>query len=205
MANIWIRKLINPPRLYSRRDVLTKSCPVPTEWGVYAWFFEQIPGVTPTDGCKTKHKKTLLYVGISPDKAGKPNSKENLRKRITYHYRGNAEGSTLRRTLGVLLAQQSGFPLRRVGSGKRMTLTHRGEQSLDEWMEKNAFVSWIEHPSPWELERELLDKLSCPLNIQGNNRHPFYDHLKRLRLEAIARARKLPIVHEHNQTRTGKS
>ncbi len=128
-----------------------------------------------------------------------------MRKRITYHYRGNAEGSTLRRTLGVILAKQSGFPLRRVGSAKRMTLTHRGEQSLDEWMEKNAFVSWIEHASPWELERELLDKLSCPLNIQGNSRHPFYAQLKMLMLEAVARARKLPIVQERNQTRTGKS
>ncbi len=86
-----------------------------------------------------------------------------------------------------------------------MTLTHRGEQFLDEWMENTAYVSWIKHPSPWDLERELLDKLSCPLNIQGNSRHPFYAQLKMLRLEAVARARKLPIVQERNQTRTGKS
>jgi len=200
-----IEQLTNPRRLYSRAEVLSKTCPVPSEWGVYAWFFDHIPGDTPTDGCKSKDDKTLLYVGISPDKAGKPNSKENLRKRITYHYRGNAEGSTLRRTLGVLLAQQSGFPLRRVGSGKRMTLTHRGEQFLDEWMDKNAFVSWIEHPSPWELERELLDTLSCPLNIQGNTRHPFCGQLRQVRSEAIAVAKELPIVNEHDQTRTGKS
>jgi len=202
MGNASIEKLSNPPRLYSRSEVLSKPCPVPTEWGVYAWFFAQIPGVTPTDDCEIIDGKTLLYVGISPDKVGKPNSSQNLRKRIRTHYRGNAEGSTLRRTLGVLLVEQSDFLLRRVGSGRRMTLTHPGEQFLDAWMEKNAFVCWEEHPSPWELESELLDTFSCPLNIQGNGQHPFSGELKRLRSEAIRRARELPIAQEHNQTRT---
>lgn len=71
----------------------------------------------PTEGCITQNGYTLLYVGISPDKKGKPNSRANLRQRIKTHYSGNAEGSTLRRTLGVLLATEQ-FPLRRVGSGK---------------------------------------------------------------------------------------
>jgi len=79
-----------------------------------------------------------------------------------------------------------------------MTLTHLGEQNLDEWMEKNAFVCWAEHTSPWELERELLDNLSCPLNIQGNGHHPFSGKLKRLRSEAIRRALETPIVQEYN-------
>ncbi|WP_368418925.1 GIY-YIG nuclease family protein, partial [Rhodovarius sp.] len=61
--------------------------------------------------CLSVNGHTLLYVGISPKNES---SSQNLRKRITYHYRGNAEGSTLRLTLGVLLAQQSDFPLRRV-------------------------------------------------------------------------------------------
>ena len=102
-------------------------------------------------------KKTLLYIGISPDKKNKPQSRQHLKKRVTNHYKGNAEGSTLRRSLGILLTQESNYPLRRVGSGKRMTLTHNGEQWLDDWMDKNAFVFWVEHQSPWELEEELLN------------------------------------------------
>ncbi len=101
-------ELTIPNRLYSRSEILSNPSPVPKMWGVYAWFFSQPPGVTPTDGCLVHDSKMLLYVGISPDKPGKPNSKSNLFERIRYHYRGNAEGSTLRRTLDILLTGESG-------------------------------------------------------------------------------------------------
>ena len=196
-----IKSLTNPSIFYSRSAVLTKPSPVPMESGVYAWFFKEIPDITPTDECVTKDGLTLLYVGISPDKVGKPNSKQNLRKRITNHYRGNAEGSTLRRSLGVLLTGQSGFPLRRVGSGNRTTFTHLGEQWLDNWMEENAFVCWVKHDRPWELEDELLGTLSLPLNIKGNRDHLFADRLSRLRKEAIKNAREMAVASEDNQQR----
>ncbi|MFF3911407.1 GIY-YIG nuclease family protein [Streptomyces sp. NPDC001848] len=53
-------------------------------------------------------------------------STQNLRKRVRYHYRGNAAGSTLRLTLCCLL----GLELRRVGSGNRLTFGKSGEASL---------------------------------------------------------------------------
>ncbi|WP_373283393.1 GIY-YIG nuclease family protein [Streptomyces prunicolor] len=65
----------------------------------------------------------LLYVGIAPRHMANRTSTQNLRKRVRYHYRGNAAGSTLRLTLGSLL----GLELRRVGSGKRMTFGKAGE------------------------------------------------------------------------------
>ena len=126
-----INQIIKPQRFFTREEVLSKSSPVPKSNGLYGWYFDSIPGNTPVNNCISLDSKTLLYVGISPDKASKPNSTQNLRKRITYHYRGNAEGSTLRRTLGILLAKESGYPLRRVRSGKTMTLTHAGERWLD--------------------------------------------------------------------------
>jgi diadenosine tetraphosphate (Ap4A) HIT family hydrolase len=73
----------------------------------------------------------------------------------------------------VLLEEKSGFPLRRVGSGERITLTHAGEQYLDEWMGRNAFVAWVACPEPWVLERVLLGRFSCPLNQKDNNHHSF--------------------------------
>ena len=191
--------LTNPERLFSRSEVLTRPCPVPAVRGVYAWYFKEPPPTVPTDGCLTKDGHTLLYVGISPKN---DSSTENLQKRVSYHFRGNAEGSTLRLTLGALLAPLSDFPLRRVGSGNRMTLTHLGEQWLDGWMADNAKVCWVEHPQPWVLEDELLKSLSLPLNLQGNAHHPFFGPLGEIRRAAKAAAREMAIASEGNQQRT---
>jgi hypothetical protein len=166
--------------------------------GVYAWFFKEIPEIVPTDGCVTKDGLTLLYVGISPKNE---RSSQNIRKRIKSHYQGNAEGSTLRLTLGVLLEGKSGFPLRRAGSGKRMTLTHVGEQWLDAWMQENALVCWVEHSDPSALEREILKSFSLPLNLQDNQDHPFWAKLSDLRKEANRNARQEPIAPEIGQQR----
>lgn len=193
-----ISSITNPNILFSRAMVFSEPCPVPKEHGVYGWFFKEIPEATPTERCITKGDLTLLYVGISPTRE---RSSQNLRKRIKYHYRGNAEGSTLRRTLGVLLTDKSDFPLRRVGRGKRMTFTHLGEQWLDRWMEQNAFVCWFEHPIPWDVEAGIFEALSLPLNIQDNSHHAFSGELKRLRKEAISLARQEPIAREENQRR----
>lgn len=193
--------VIAPTRLFSRAEVLRRPSPIPASNGLYAWYFREVPPAVPTQGCLCFDGKVLLYLGIAPDKANKPNSRASLLSRVRYHYRGNAEGSTLRRTLGVLLEEKSGFPLRRVGSGKRITLTHAGERWLDEWMEKNAFVAWTVHPDPWTIEHILLRELSCPLNIADNEHHPFSSVLKQMRIEALQQARALPIANEHNQKR----
>lgn len=196
-------RLMPPTDIHSRAEVLRRPSPVPAVNGLYAWYFTDIPSIVPADGCLTLDGKTLLYIGIAPDSINKPNSRQSLRQRIRrYHYRGNAASSTLRRTLGVLLEEKSGFPLRRVGSGKRITLTHFGERYLDEWMEKNAFVAWMGHREPWLIERALLAELSCPLNIKDNAHHPFASILKKMRSEALRRAREMPIVSEHNQQRS---
>jgi hypothetical protein len=181
--------------------VLRRPSPLPVTNGLYAWYFIEVPTIVPTEGCFAVGDKLLLYVGIAPDKSSKPNSSQSLRHRIRYHYRGNAEGSTLRRTLGVLLEAKSGFPLRRVGSGNRITLTHAGERYLDEWMGRNAFVAWIAHPEPWLVEHVILRELSCPLNITDNDHHPFNQILRQMRRDALRQAREKPIANEHNQSR----
>ena len=131
-----MNELITPDRLYSRQEILSKPSPIPEISGVYGWFFKDVPPFVLTEGCIRHQNMPLLYIGISPDKKNKPQSRQHLKKRITNHYAGNAEGSTLRRSLGVLLTPESHYPLRRVGSGRRMTFTHNGEQWLDAWMEK---------------------------------------------------------------------
>jgi hypothetical protein len=98
--------LSRPPRLYSRREVLIRPYPVPARPGVYAWYFREVPP----------------SVRISPSKPpsnGKSPSRQSLARRVRYHFAGNAEGSTLRLTLGCLLGDQLGIRLTRVGSGGR--------------------------------------------------------------------------------------
>src|SRR5687768_9661817 len=93
----------------ARDEVLKEERPVPKSSGVYAWWFRQVPLPVPTSNCIIQHGLTLLYVGISPSAPpmhGKGPSRQYLWHRIRYHYRGNAEGSTLRLTLGCLLSDQ---------------------------------------------------------------------------------------------------
>jgi len=55
----------------------------------------------------------LLCVGIAPKEppAFETPSNQTLRTRVRYHYRGHAYGSTLRLTLGCLLADSFGSQL----------------------------------------------------------------------------------------------
>jgi hypothetical protein len=146
---------------------------------------------------------TLLYVGIAPKEtrgvATKP-SDRTLHCRLVDHFRGNAEGSTLRLTLGCLLSNVLGTQLQRVGSGRRLTFTNAGEQILDAWMARNAKVVWAAVEKPWEIETALLASLSLPLNLR-DNKHPFVPILQKVRKAAKERARELPIVVDNGGAR----
>jgi hypothetical protein len=134
---------------------------------VYAWWFRRIPPLVPSARCVTQDGSTLLYVGISPKappRNGAPSSRQTLCTRIRYHMRGNAEGSTLRLTLGCLLAAELGIEPRRVGSGFRMTFA-AGEAVLSEWMAENALVCWSACAEPWVSEEKLIRSVSLPLNL----------------------------------------
>ncbi|MFF3817423.1 GIY-YIG nuclease family protein [Streptomyces bluensis] len=174
--------LISPDRLWLAQEVLMRPSPVPAVAGVYGWHFEEAPHPDVDAG-------RLLYVGIAPRYMANRTSTQNLRKRVRYHYRGNAAGSTLRLTLGCLL----GFELRRVGSGTRMTFGKAGEAALSQWMADNARVCWIVQSEPWTLESQLISQLDLPLNLDQNRHNAFHSRLKELRAQARQRARELPI------------
>jgi hypothetical protein len=69
-----------------------------------------------------------------------------------------------------------------------------GERVLSDWMERNAFVCWLEHPTPWEIEPTLIRELRPPLNLAENSHHPFCERLSRIRSEARARARSMDVL-----------
>ncbi len=178
--------LLRPARLWTREEVLARPSPVPAEAGVYAWYVSPLAIPVDSSGCNEVEGRRLLYVGISPKPPpadGAPPSRQQLRSRLRQHYAGNAAGSTLRLTLGCLLAGKLGLQLRRVGSGQRLTFAD-GERVLSAWMATHAAVCWMTHPRPWELEQLLVARLDLPLNLHDNAQHPFYPQLRGMRAAA---------------------
>lgn len=189
-----IEELLNPQRLTEAAAVLGRPSAIPSLPGIYAWYFDRVPPRVPTDGCHEVHGSWLLYVGISPKKpssTGKTSS-QDLRKRLTNHYSGNASGSTLRLTMGSLLQDELGIRLQMVGG--RLTFGP-GEAQLSRWMADHARVAWACDPAPWILEDHLIATLSLPLNLQGNAHHPFQSTLASIRRDARSRTRHDPSAH----------
>jgi len=176
------RALLRAP-LLRRREVLALPCPVPEESGIHGWYFATAPPGVPTRGCHRRSGAWLLYLGISPSRAG---TKQNLRRRIRGHLRGNASGSTLRLSLGCLLTRSLGIRLQKVGSRLHFG---DGEQALDEWLDANGRVCWVTHARPWAVESSLIARLSLPLNLDHNGAHPFAAELSTRRWKARAKAR----------------
>ncbi len=191
------KELMRPAILASRDDVLGRPSVVPAAPGVYAWYFDCAPSnLIQLDTCWSCQGRHLLYVGISPKRPpanGSRPSSQNLRSRIRYHMRGNAYGSTLRLTLGCLLADELQLQLRRVGSGTRLTFSD-GEARLSDWMARHAYVTWMVHPEPWLVEADAIKGCQLPLNLDQNSSHPFHNVLSGVRHSAREKARALPVL-----------
>ena len=68
------------------------------------------------------------------------------------------------------------------------------EEAISKWMGEQAYVTWVECPEPWEVEKRAINLLSLPLNIDKNAHHPFYPTLKQIRSEAKSQAKQLPVL-----------
>jgi hypothetical protein len=191
-----IDSLIYPPKVWSRSELFTTPCPIEKLPGIYSWYFKEIPPYINYANCINYNGMFLLYLGISPKappQNGKLPSHQTLYHRIRRHYNGNAECSTLRRTLGCLLSEKLEIELRRVGSNQSMTFG-KDELKLNKWMNENAFVTWIYSDKPWILEEELISRLFLPLNLQMNKHNINYQVVSEIRRLAIQNARELPTI-----------
>lgn len=184
------KRLIDAPSLWSPAEICSRPSPAPRGPGIYSWFLEQVPPEVPQEGCVRHGSATLLYLGVAPSR---PDSRSNVRKRLRSHLRGNASGSTLRLSLGCLLAEDLRIQLRRVGRTQRLTFSE-GESRLSAWLDENALIAWVEIAAPWRFEKELIGAVSLPLNLDLNQAHPFHERLHAVRREARAAARKLPVL-----------
>jgi hypothetical protein len=173
------RVLLSGAPLYAWQDLELDSTLPPRRAGVYAWFFTHPPDRVPISDCIARDGAYLLYVGIASDK------RKGLYSRVREHFTLNAEGSTLRKSLGCLLEEKLGTVLVRAGS--RRTFGPQ-ELALTAWMQAHARVAWFPIESPERIERRLIDSLRPPLNLNQNETHPFHKTLTEIRRRAHRRA-----------------
>jgi hypothetical protein len=180
-----IEAISNPARFWVPNSRAGGDDLPPWEPGIYAWWFERSPGAVPVDGVVERDGRRLLYVGIARSSAS---GNATLRSRICgNHLRGTARTSTLRKTLGCLLADELGLcPVLLPGAKYNFG---DGETRLTQWMQQYARVCWVATPEPWEIESELFRKLTLPLNIKENPSNPFGEVLKALRKAMLERAK----------------
>lgn len=165
--------------LHYPSEVLRSSGQVPNSQGLYAWYFDGLPGV-PMTNCYSVGHWWLMYIGTAPRNE---DSSGNLRKRIRGQHLGKSvAASTLRFSLAFLLQEELSLDImRRRPGGKSWWLGAEGEQSLTDWMCNHARVVWSAVPRPWDQEGKMVGVLGgeLPLNIRGNAGNPFALRLKR--------------------------
>lgn len=171
-----IRSLLRPSSPIDPVDVLQ----APREKGLYAWWFEPRSLPVPAAPYEKTEGYELLYVGIAPRKPTKSGreSVSRLRSRLRTHVRGDASRSTLRLTLGALLAEN--LDLEPSIARGRLTWGREGELKLTRWIEQHARISWVLHEQPWTVEDDLLKNAWLALNIDGRA-NDWADQLSRQR------------------------
>lgn len=182
--SLTAERILNPQALHSAADVRS----APADPGIYGWWMKKGALGVPETSYQEQDGHQLLYVGISPRKPSASGrvSKGNLRDRLVTHATKNASQSTLRRTLGVLLADELGLTLS-VHSG-REHYGPQGEALISRWLIENARVAWAVDPHPWEAEDELLADATLALNLDGRT-DAFARSISDRRKMALAAAR----------------
>lgn len=119
----------------------------------------------------------VLYTGI----AGGSLRKRDLRQ----HFRGNAGGSTLRKSLGVLFGYKLIPRDKDVNNGKTKFSTI-DENKLSDWMRQNLLMYFYSNNNHDSIELELINHFNPPLNLKSNGSSvnaEFRTYLSSLRLK----------------------
>lgn len=168
------------------RDLIDDPDSVPNERGVYTFFFRggarllQETGWFELDGRRplSVHGHAYLYTGGA----------YCVGNRLKQHVRVvNIHTSSLRTTL--LAIECATNAISRSGTSACRV---RGQQSLTEWLRKNAIVGIQFSKTPFELERKLLAVHPSPLNIVWRRQHPFARQLSAWRCEVFPKGDSRP-------------
>lgn len=194
-AAALVAALTAPQRLYTRDDALASPSPIPDGNGIYGWYFDPVPAGVPAGGCHAWQGRTMLYVGVADGRAGAHGLRGRIRRHFGATASANASRSTLRLTLGCLLADHLSLRLGWWTSGRakpRLTWLDGGEQRLSDWMATHAVVCAVPAHLETMDERHVIALLDLPLNLQHNGGHPFHVELDRLRRDHRSRCGRPP-------------
>ena len=156
-----LAELTKREKIISYEDISENTSLAPFRSGIYGWYFKEAPPCVPTDGCVVRDGKTLLYIGQTTC----------LNDRMKNHRARTGDSSTLRRSLNTLFYKKK--LLTKTDSDKK--------EQLNDWMKENAFVCWVKHEAPYDIEEYIITRSCLPLNIKHNERHPFSQKLKSMR------------------------
>ena len=180
---------------------------IPDEPGAYAVFFDSGTCFLERSGYLDSDKAfppalgcfELLYVGATAD---------SLRRRALQHVSGDSRTSSLRMTVGALLAAD--LDLEPVGDESRSYFNFGdGERRLTNWLCEHARVAVHPCVQPFVLEKALLRQHAIPLNLSERKRHSFSKYLMALRAVYAGRpgsthcARPMRSPAEHLPTSAG--
>lgn len=163
---------------------------IPASPGVYGIFFDSAQlllersGYLEFDSAFPLNRDgfDLLYVGATAS---------DLRIRALQHLVGDSRSSSLRMTVGALLAEE--LALDPVGDGSRTYFSFGdGERRLSEWLAANTRLAFWECDTPFVLEKHLLRTYPVPFNISDRKRHPFSKYLMSIRAFYAGRPRSVP-------------
>lgn len=144
--------------------------------GIYAWWDQKsrlsslypvgFPGVDPA---------LPVYVGLAND--------DTLASRcLETHLAPKTRRSTLRRSLSALLASQLDLLDGATAHPKvKFSLAPEGDSRLTEWMLSNLRLTWVPHPQPGLVEREVVNALVPPLNDRFAHRAEYWRFMKEAR------------------------
>jgi hypothetical protein len=168
-------------------EVLTDTELLPAAPGFYGWWsrrgaLARVPHIRHP----FQEELTLLYIGISP---ARKTSQQTIRSRVIgNHLNGNVGSSTFRFVLAALLVDV--LELHPHLRGTKVVLTAQDNARLSAWQRQHLSLTACAKERPWEIETEVISKLTPPLNSAGNAAHAFYPAVRAARADFRSRARK---------------
>lgn len=114
----------------------------------------------------------VIYTGITGKSLQGRDSKQ--------HFNGNAEGSTVRSSVGALLGFKNTFRITKKGKTKKTKYKIDQEVQISDWMKGNLIMYYIESEDYTENEDKLINHFNPPLNLRGNRNIENRDYRKLL-------------------------
>lgn len=143
--------------------------------GIYAWWdldaalANQYPaGFPPVDAAHP------LYIGIA--------ERQGLAARGLKMHLKRTRMSGLRRSLAALLRDELARSSKVVAArGGMFGLTPAADVELTNWMLQHLRVTWVTHPAPSAVERDIVGAELPPLNYDHATHGPYAAHMRALR------------------------